>query len=565
VNRGDGGGGSMIYVIAYDFGTTGVKTCLFEIGDKVKLLVGCYASYGLYILENGGAEQDADEWWDAMCRTTKEVFTKTDIRPEQIAGISFCSQMQGLVLVDRDGKALRRPMSYMDQRAGREMKQTQGKGLTISGVNAKIMLRSLIITHAASTSVKDPLWKYKWVEANEPDIFAKVYKWLDVKEYLICRCTGECVMTEDSAYSTFLYDTRPGKEGWNRELCGYYKVNPEHLPKIIRCTDVAGKLTEKAASELGLKAGTEVYGGGGDATLIGIGAGCTEVGSTHIYSGTSGWVGTVTDKQVVDIQTMIAAIVGAQKGRYTYFAEMETAGKCFEWVKNHLALDEIGIYLKKTDVTQKAKAFESETEAGSTEEAGRTDREATFESLYDYLSYTVSKSEPGAGGVLFTPWLHGNRCPFEGPDAGGMFFNIKLETGKTELIRAVLEGICYHLRWMLECEEKKVRTSGVIRFVGGGALSKVVCQMLADIIGRPVETVEETKDVGAVGAAVLVAVGCGRMKDMDAVKSFISVADRYEPDPASKKIYDRNFEVFKKLYDSNKKNFTMLNHSEGNR
>jgi xylulokinase len=164
--------------------------------------------------------------------------------------------MQGLVLVDRDGKALRRPMSYMDQRAGREMKQTQGLGVTISGVNAKIMLRSLIITHAASTSVKDPLWKYKWVEANEPDIFAKVYKWLDVKEYLICRCTGECVMTEDSAYSTFLYDTRPGKEGWNRELCGYYKVNPEHLPKIIRCTDVAGKLTEKAASELGLKAGT---------------------------------------------------------------------------------------------------------------------------------------------------------------------------------------------------------------------------------------------------------------------------------------------------------------------
>lgn len=536
----------MIYVIAYDFGTTGVKTCLFEIEDKVKMLAGCYASYGLTVLGNGGVEQDEEEWWRAMCSTTREVFAKCSVRPDQIAGISFCSQMQGMVLVDRDGRALRHPMSYMDQRALKEMKDTQGHGITISGVNIWIMLRSLMITHAASTSVKDPLWKYKWVEAHEPELFAGAYKWLDVKEYLICRCTGEFVMTKDSAYATFLYDPRPGRECWSKELCRYYGVNEKHLPRIINCTDVAGKLTERAAEELGLPAGTAVYGGGGDATLIGVGAGCTKVGSTHIYSGTSGWVGTVTNKQVVDIVTMIAAIVGAQPGRYTYFAEMETAGKCFEWVKNHLALDEIGIYLKKTDVTQR-------------ESAEVTARESLFESLYDYLSYTVAKSEAGAGGVLFTPWLHGNRCPFEGPDAGGMFFNIKLETGKTELIRAVLEGICYHLRWMLECEEKKITTSKTIRFVGGGALSKVVCQMLADIIGRPVETVEETKDVGAVGAAILVAVGCNLMDSIDSAEKFVSVVGRYEPDAQKHAVYDRNFAVFKKLYESNKRNFSMLN------
>jgi xylulokinase len=118
----------MIYVIAYDFGTTGVKTCLFEIGDKVKLLVGCYASYGLYILENGGAEQDADEWWDAMCRTTKEVFTKTDIRPEQIAGISFCSQMQGLVLVDRERESPAPPDELHGPESGTGNEADAGKG-----------------------------------------------------------------------------------------------------------------------------------------------------------------------------------------------------------------------------------------------------------------------------------------------------------------------------------------------------------------------------------------------------------------------------------------------------
>ena len=349
-----------------------------------------------------------------MCRTTKAVFEKTDVTPAQVTGISFCSQMQGMVLVDEYGRALRRPMSYMDQRASAEFKACQTHGPCVSGVNIGMLLRSLRATHAASTSVKDPLWKYKWVQAHEPEIFQKSHKWLDVKESLIARATGEFVMTRDSAYSTFLYDTRPGHEGWNEGLCRMYGVETRHLAKIIECTDVAGLLTEQAARELGLCPGTRVYGGGGDATLIGVGAGCTAVGSTHIYSGTSGWVGTVMNHQAVDLSAMIAGIVGAEKGKYNYFAEMETAGKCFEWVKDHLVLDEVNIYLSKTDVAES--------------------QESVYESLYDYMSDTVARVAPGSGGVIFTPWLHGNRCPFEDPAAAGMFFNIRLETGKAQML-----------------------------------------------------------------------------------------------------------------------------------
>lgn len=143
-------------------------------------------------------------------------------------------------------------MSYMDQRASAEFKACQTHGPCVSGVNIGMLLRSLRATHAASTSVKDPLWKYKWVQAHEPEIFQKAHKWLDVKESLIARATGEFVMTRDSAYSTFLYDTRPGREGWNEELCRMYGVETRHLAKIIECTDVAGLLTEQAARELGL-------------------------------------------------------------------------------------------------------------------------------------------------------------------------------------------------------------------------------------------------------------------------------------------------------------------------
>lgn len=528
----------MYYVIAYDFGTTGVKTCLFNVKNKIELVKSAYAPYGLNILDNGGAEQDADEWWHALSSTTKELMQNSGVTPDEIQGISFCSQMQGIVLVDREGHALRNPMSYMDQRAGEELDEVLGSGIKVSGANVFKLLKSLRLTKAASTSVKDPVWKYKWVKNHEPLVFAKVYKWLDVKEYLICRLTGEFVMTKDSAYSTFLYQTQ-GKWRWSRSLCRMYGVNLDHLPRIIDSTEEAGRLTETAARELGLKPGIPVYGGGGDANLIGVGAGATELGSTHIYSGTSGWVGTVTDKQLVDINSMIAAIVGSEPGRFVYFAEMETAGKCFEWVKDHLALDEIGIYLKKNHVAE--------------------DTESQYTSLYDYLSDVISQVPAGSGGVIFTPWLHGNRCPFEAPDAGGIFFNVRLETGKAMMIRAVQEGICYHLRWMLECQDIKLKTSEPIRFVGGGALSPVVCQMLADITGRTIETVANSQDVGAVGAAILVAVGSGKIKSINEASKLIQVKSKFNPNPALKGVYEQNYQIFKLLYKSNSKLFKNLN------
>ena len=529
----------MKYVAAYDIGTTGLKCCLFAIDKELRLVAGQYATYNLYILDNGGAEQDTEEWWAAMVDCTQKLLEKTGVSPEEIVGISFCSQMQGLVLVDKDCNALRRPMSYMDQRAGEEMRKTQGCGITCAGVNVGMLLKSLRRTHAASTSVKDPLWKYKWVQQNEPEIYDKIYKWLDVKEYLIARLTGECIMTPDSAYATFLYDSRTGKNCWSKELCSMYGVNMEHLPRIIGCGEVAGKLRDQQAAELGLLPGTDVYGSGGDATLIGIGAGSTQLGDTHIYWGTSGWIETVIKKQAVDLGAMIGGIVGAQKCRYNYFAEMETAGKCFEWVKDHLVLDEINIYLEKKDVEHSI--------------------EAKYISLYDYMSRVISEVSPGSGGVIFTPWLHGNRCPFEDPNAAGMFFNIKIDTHKREMLRAVIEGICYHLRWMLECEDKKVKTSDTIRFVGGGSLSEVTSQILADITGRKIETVEQAKDVGAMGAALLVAVGSGCVNCIGDAGRMVKVKAVYTPNPDNKEVYERGYRVFKRLYKNNKKNYQILN------
>ncbi len=525
------------YVMAYDVGTTGLKTCLFEIEKDIKMIACASAGYNLFVLDGGGAEQEPEEWWQAMKTTTAEVFSKCDIKPSDVEGVSFCSQAQGLVLVDREGKAIRRAFSYMDQRATVEIKEGIANGLKIAGGNIVKLIPALLITGAAPLSVKDPVWKYNWVKNNEPENFKKIHKWLDVKEYLICRLTGEFVMTYDSAFGTMLYNLK--KRCFSKTMCKMLGVNIEHMPKLIASTDSAGTVKKKAADEIGLAEGTKVYGGGMDANLIGVGAGSTALGDTHVYSGTSGWIGTITDKSVVDATTMIAAVVGAQPGRYNYFAEMETSGKCLEWVKNHIALDEVGVYTKKTNIT---------------------DFESKYLNLYQYMTTIVDDIPAGSGGVIFTPWLHGNRCPFEDPYSRGMFFNISLETGKTELIRAVLEGVCYHKRWMLEASDKKVKISDTIRFVGGGALDDFTCKLLADITGRTVETVKSPQNVGAVGAAACAGVGLGLIPSFEKVKDFIPARKSFAPNLKLKaEVYDKQFEVFKNLYKSNKQNFHMLN------
>ena len=205
---------------------------------------------------------------------------------------------------------------------------------------------------------------------------------------------------------------------------------------------------------------------------------------------------------------------------------------------DHLALDEIGVYLEHTKVT---------------------DHESKYLSLYDYLSEEVTKVPPGANGVIFTPWLHGNRCPFEDSRAGGMFFNIRIENGKRDMLRAVLEGICYHLRWLLECEARKVKTSDTIRFVGGGALFPVTCQMLADITGRRIETVNNTQEVGAIGTALVVAAGVMGTDVLELARRLVKANRVYVPDPANQEVYERNYSVFKGLYKANARSFKALN------
>ncbi|VVS94756.1 xylulokinase [Desulfoluna spongiiphila] len=527
------------HVLAFDVGTTGCKTCLYRIGETLTQVASEVAEYPLYVTEDGGAEQRVEEWWDALCQSTRSVLSKGGVPPSGIRGISFCCQMQGSVVVDRHGDALRNPMVYLDGRATEQIDRYLRRGLfRISGINAFALLNTLRITGGVAATAKDPLWKYHWVKDHEPDLFTRVHKWLDVKDYLILRCTGECAMTPDSAHITFVYDTRRGKEGWHPGLCRTFGVDMAHLPKVVGATDVVGGLSERAARELGLCSGTPVFGGGGDVTLTTIGSGCLDLYDTHIYVGTSGWVVSNVGKRYVDIAHFMAAILGAIPGHYNYVAEQETSGACLQWVRDHLAVDAIGVYLKEKGM-----------DAESVDPA----------ELYALMNRAVDETPPGAGNLLFTPWLHGNRAPKEDTRARGIFFNIGMNTGKRQMIRAVLEGVAFHKRWMLEAMESRIPKQETVRFVGGGARSEVWCQIMSDVTGRRIEAVSQPQDSGAAGAAVVCAVGLGIMPSFSAAKPLIKVAKTYEPQVELKPMYDRQFKVFKTLYKKNRTLFKTLN------
>jgi xylulokinase len=528
-----------LYLLAVDLGTTALKTCVYEVGESLFLRAATSRRLSLDSGADGRAEQNPEEWWEALVSSLPEVLNASGIAPSAIGGITFCAQMQCLVLVDQAGRAVRPALSYLDSRATARRSKLTAYGPRVADIGIGLLLPWLYVAGGVAASAKDPLWKYLRVMDEEPEAFGRVHAWLDAKDFLTARCTGRFTMSGDSAFGTLLADTRHDRVRWSPWLLRRFGIKSEHLPEIVSPADRVGGLCAEAARELGLPEGTAVFAGGGDASLIGVGAGAVAVGSTHVYVGTSGWVSTVSDKRLVDTSTMMATVPGPVPRRYAYFGEQETSGKCLEWVRDHLALDEIGVYLEKRVLP--------------------TGLDEEDKSLIDYLTKSIAEVPAGSGGLLFAPWLHGSRSPFEDPYVRGMFFNLSLETGKRQMIRSVVEGLAYNKRLLLEAQARKLEPSSALRFAGGGALSDETCRILADVTGRSVEPVVDPQNAGAAGAALVAACGLGRFPDLDAAAATVRVRGRFEPNPANRAVHDRNYRVFRDLYKATGPLFRRLN------
>ncbi len=520
-----------LYIIAHDNGTSGTKTCLTRISDKVEIVGSHLTEYGVIYPENiaHACEQDPREWWRAICEGTKNVVKQAGITPEQVGGVTFSCQTQCSLFVDEKGAPLDNAYIWIDGRSVKEYEKGIKGGLQISGYNVAKILKWIKIAGGGPASPKDQVWKYRWFADHKPDLFKKLYKMLDCKDYLVFKCTGNMCTSVDSAAIVWLFDTRPGQFKWSQELCDTAKIAMEHLPDVKRSTDSAGGLTAAAAAEMGLAPGIPVILGGVDASCIPVGSGAIDLDGTHIYVGTSGWIITETDKRITNVADYEASVPGAIPGLYNYVGIMETAGASLAWAKDHLADLEVE-HAKQQGV-----------------------------SVFKLLDTMVSQTQPGANGLLFAPWLYGNRCPKEDTHVRGAFFNINLKTRRREMFRAILEGVSLHTKWMMDMFKKKnVPVTEPIRYVGGGAKSDVWCQIMADVLDKQIQPVKYAQDGGAVGATLIAGVGLGATSWKEA-KGLVPAGEVYKPNPANRAVYDKLYKALVQFHANNQKLFHFMN------
>lgn len=490
------------YILAHDIGTSSNKAVLVRFDGSIRATAS--APYPTHYPNPAWVEQDPADYWRAVCETSRRVLSDNDLSPESIAGIVFSTQAQGVIPVSKDGTALYRNITWVD---GRAEKQAQGIMRKIGGKR--------LFTLLAGTPImgKDCIAKIIWLKEERPEIYKSAYRILDVNGYLKFRCTGKMV-TELSGASGYGFDLK--KKTWMSVL-PLAGIDMDKLPPLVKSTDLVGGLTAEAARETGLLEGTPVFGGCDDVQSAAVGAGQQSDGDVHIYLGTSAWVAAAT-KTGDAFKHGAAAIQSADPAMNLIAGITESAGANIEWIRDQFF---------------------------------RHEKETYGAGVFDFMDEVIATVPPGSDGLICTPWMLGERCPVSSTTTRATLFNISMVHTREHLMRAVYEGIAYNIRWILQnfyrdyniaCED--------IRIIGGGALDKGWMQILSDVTGRRISVVENPRNAGAVGAAVVALIGLGELPDFAAAKRFVRVSSTFAPNLENKLVYDALFSQYRQLYRS---------------
>lgn len=503
--------------IGIDLGTSSVKVAL--VGEDRKIRGISYKKYGLKIGDNGLAEQDPEEWYNATVSEMAEVVSdNTDL---QIKGIGLTGQWSGTVPVDKNGNTLYSAIIWMDTRGKKIIEELTGGFPAISGYRIDKLIKWLRKTGGAPAhSGKDSIAHILYIKNYMPDVYERTFKFLEPKDYIAFRLTGEFKASWDNIVLLWVTDNRnPNNIFYDEGLLRLSRMDREKLPEIIKPTDKVGMLRNDLARDLNLK-NVAVISGCGDMHSSLIGAGAVNDYETLLYLGTSSWITAHVPFKKTDIFHNIASIPSGIPGKYLVAAEQENACNCMEFVSDILNING---------------------------------------EKYKVIDDLAKKSIPGANGLIFLPWIFGERAPIEDPYVRGGFYNLSLSNKKEDMIRAVMEGVAMNSKWLLGVFEKFVsRKSEFIIMSGGGALSDVRVQIFANVLGRNVKVVDRPRDAGVKGAALLAAVGLG-------IFSFNDLSDigrpyrefQYSRDENEK--YEKTFREFLNYYRNNRKSMRTLN------
>jgi len=492
------------YILAHDLGTSGNKATLYSIEGKLKASV--LYEYDTHYPSQGHVEQNPHDWWCAVCKSTSELFEKSNIKNTQVEVVSFSAQMMGALAVDKQGEPLRNMIIWADTRA----KKQEERMKNVLGMEYVYQMTG----HRASASYSAA--KLLWIKDNEPYIYKHTYKMLHAKDYIIHKLTGVFATDYSDASGTNLFDIR-GKK-WSKEILEGLQIEEGILPELYKSTDIIGMVTKEAASLTGLIEGTPVVMGGGDGSCACVGAGITKEGRAYNVLGSSSWTSLASKEPIFDEQMRTFNWVHLDSELYTPCGTMQAAGYSYSWYKNILCKEE----------------SQNGTELGI--------------SPYELINEGIKESKPGSGGIIYLPYLLGERSPRWNMDAKGAFIGLSVTTTKNDMARAVLEGVGYNLKLIMDILEMKNQIKEVA-LIGGGAKGDIWVQILADIWQKPIKIPTYLEEATSMGAAICGGVGVGIYPDFHVIEQFNKTNQVIMPNPDLKYRYGKMYDIFNRAYE----------------
>ncbi len=521
------------YVLALDLGTSGAKVGLFSTFGEA---VGWETErVPLYLLPNGGAEQDPGDWWSAITTAARRLLAKSPVPREQVIAVCSSTHGAGLVPVDRAGNPLMRAMIWLDTRGGEYTRKLARGLINVAGYDVFKLVPWIRLTGGAPfLSGKDGFGHALFVKEEYPDIFAKTYKFLDVLDYVDFQLTGKFVTTADSVVARWVTDNRdPEHVTYHDGLIKQSTIERDKFPDIVRSIDVLGPLLPQVADDLGLSRDVQVVAGAFDVPAAAVGSGASDDYAAHLYLGTSSWIATHLPFKKTDLLSSMASVPCAVPNRYLLIATQETAGGTLTWLRDNILYHRDA--LLNTDTPQ---------------------------NYFTELNAVAEQVPAGSHGLIFTPWLFGERAPVDDGWIRAGIHNLSLGTTRSDIVRAVMEGVALNTRWILGPVEKFCgRELSPLNVIGGGANSSLWCQIHADVLNRSIRQVKDPILANARGAALIASVGLGCLTFGD-IPRRIEYQNEYTPNPAHRELYDKLFAEFVNLYKQNRLIYERLNRSK---
>lgn len=488
----------MAYFCGIDLGTSSLKTLLMDEEGRLKGV--CAKAYQFSSPQGGFAEHDPGEWWEACCATLRGVLRESGVAPGEVAAVSFSGQMHGAVLLDENYRPIRPAILHCDARSGEQvewMKKALGeekvRRWVMNPVYTGFLLPSLL-----------------WVRQHEPENYRRVRHVCLPKDYLKLRLSGELSSDYSDASATLAFDIVNGR--WSREILEAVDVPEEIFPSCCGTASEAGRVSAQAAEETGLRAGTVVVAGGGDQVMQGIGNGAIRTGMATVNIGSSGQFSFQSGRPVMNRELNTNTFCGYEKGRWIVMGAIMNAGLSLKWANRLL---------------------------------GQRD--------YRAVNEAVAQVKPGSGGVVFLPYLNGERTPHLNPNLSGLLLGVNLQTGAAEVTRAVMEGVAYALYQCMElCGELGLKAEELIAS-GGGARSMPWLQLQADIYNMPLR-VADTEEQAGLGAAIAAGVGAGIYRDIqEGCRAAVKYKDfTVYPDPERHRAYEEYYRLYKDTYQASR-------------